>query len=743
MGLLDSTILEARFSIDPRNRGVLGDGSTTDAAKLQAILNGIEPDAQRREVVLRGGEWAIDNLSIPSGVRLIGTDGAKLVNVAAAANASGHSWTHGIYIAPGVEDVVIEGLEIDGNASAQTTTVYGIFVAGASRVKIRDCYIHDTQRTGIVVDGGSTDVTVADCRVDNSGFFGIVGGFYVNETDPITRLTVRDCRIDVTANGGSALGIIVSKADGVTASPGGIDCVFTDNTITRSDHDGIAAYSPNNVRLIVARNIVDNTGFTPSVGGAGGHLTHVGGTDLIVEGNIGRNIDGAGIVVSNFPNGAPPVGTGAQIIGNTINGTVQTLNGEGIVTQNYSDVQIVGNRCIGCAQEGIHVIGNFGGVSNVPTGITIAGNHCIGNGKAGLYVEEAAKVSVTGGSYRSNGTTTNDAGIRFKGVISSAISGAVCSDNTLDGVRMVDGITSSCLDVSVTGCTFANNGGWGIQATGSSNRILASNNTHRSNSSGSYSIAGAASGRGVTSPVSMTSGHGLLWDGSNWVDTALATTADVATAVANLVNSAPGALDTLGELATQLANDESAASALTTSLAAETTRATAAEAALAGLYVPLLDRAHRYDAATAGTFLMLPDSTTAGITASNGAAGRTVFYIDPADWALSGKTVKLRLSGLILVNATNPASDFTFGLYPVSAVAGAAATVSVTLGAVAAQVAFTSGGGDQPTANQMLRKTTEFTCPAAGWYTLGLIIGSNMAASSSVVARAQLRVREV
>jgi len=46
--------------------------------------------------------------------------------------------------------------------------------------------------------------------------------------------------------------------------------------------------------------------------------------------------------------------------------------------------------------------------------------------------------------------------------------------------------------------------------------------------------------------------------------TQVATTAFVKAAIDNLVNSAPGALDTLGEIATQLATDESAASALTT-----------------------------------------------------------------------------------------------------------------------------------------------------------------------------------
>lgn len=49
--------------------------------------------------------------------------------------------------------------------------------------------------------------------------------------------------------------------------------------------------------------------------------------------------------------------------------------------------------------------------------------------------------------------------------------------------------------------------------------------------------------------------------------TQAANTAFVTTAINNLINAAPGALDTLGEIAAQLANDESAVSALTTTVA--------------------------------------------------------------------------------------------------------------------------------------------------------------------------------
>jgi hypothetical protein len=54
------------------------------------------------------------------------------------------------------------------------------------------------------------------------------------------------------------------------------------------------------------------------------------------------------------------------------------------------------------------------------------------------------------------------------------------------------------------------------------------------------------------------------------------------TAIANLVNSAPAMLDTLGEIATALQDEQSATASILTSIANEVTRATAAEGLLDG-----------------------------------------------------------------------------------------------------------------------------------------------------------------
>jgi peptidoglycan/xylan/chitin deacetylase (PgdA/CDA1 family) len=145
--------------------------------------------------------------------------------------------------------------------------------------------------------------------------------------------------------------------------------------------------------------------------------------------------------------------------------------------------------------------------------------------------------------------------------------------------------------------------------------------------------------------------------------TAVATTAFVSTAVANLVNAAPTALDTLGELATQMQSDESAAAALTTlvgqkaattALTAETTRAQAAEALLAPLASPALTGTPTAPTAAAGTSSTQVAST--GFVAAN-----ALSLTDAASQQLAADGVSLASPWQEFVTRTQrPASKVVF-----------------------------------------------------------------------------------
>jgi hypothetical protein len=55
-------------------------------------------------------------------------------------------------------------------------------------------------------------------------------------------------------------------------------------------------------------------------------------------------------------------------------------------------------------------------------------------------------------------------------------------------------------------------------------------------------------------------------------------------------------------------------------------------------------------------------------------------YVAGADYAISGRTAKFRLRVIVEANATAAGINFTFGLYPVSSVAGTADQITYTLG---------------------------------------------------------------
>lgn len=146
--------------------------------------------------------------------------------------------------------------------------------------------------------------------------------------------------------------------------------------------------------------------------------------------------------------------------------------------------------------------------------------------------------------------------------------------------------------------------------------------------------------------------------------------------------------------------------------------------------------ATRLDAPGAGTFVILAN---AGVLAANAAAGYSVFYLDPAEYATGALATKYNLDCTVLVNATAPTVNFTAGLYPVTAVAGAAATLSITLGTVTSgsTALFTTPGATS--LNHV--NSTDFTAPAAGYFAIGCVVSGAAAANSSTLVGASLRVR--
>jgi len=133
-----------------------------------------------------------------------------------------------------------------------------------------------------------------------------------------------------------------------------------------------------------------------------------------------------------------------------------------------------------------------------------------GSGRCGLTNEESRYISVIGGNYYDNGETgvecgvapsaglnyrvvgvncfnNNYAGISYSHLSDSSIVGCTCNSND-NGAGNNDGIyLLGCDSVTISGCSIADNDGYGIKvATGSTNILLSADNSVHDNVTGNY-----------------------------------------------------------------------------------------------------------------------------------------------------------------------------------------------------------------------------------------------------------------
>lgn len=155
-------------------------------------------------------------------------------------------------------------------------------------------------------------------------------------------------------------------------------------------------------------------------------------------------------------------------------------------------------------------------------------------------------------------------------------------------------------------------------------------------------------------------------------------------------------------------------------------------------YRNLLGPGGKLDAVAAGTYV----ATESGlVTAAGATAGNGIIYLDDADFPAGARAVKVRVRLVYAVNATGPGVTFTAGLYPVTAAAGAAATVSLTLGTV---VAGSTAAIASPAAGARNKvDSTVITIPADGVHVLAVVVSGAMAAGSAIALRPQLQLAQV
>lgn len=110
-------------------------------------------------------------------------------------------------------------------------------------------------------------------------------------------------------------------------------------------------------------------------------------------------------------------------------------------------------------------------------------------------------------------------------------------------------------------------------------------------------------------------------------------------------------------------------------------------------------------------------------------------FFDPADYAVSGRTVRYRLQVTCFTSATAPGANFSVNLFPASYVGATFTVGSATPGMT---VTFST-----PAANSVLNLNgSEVAAPVAGIYALGVTNSATTAVGSTTVFRATLQMRQ-
>lgn len=140
-----------------------------------------------------------------------------------------------------------------------------------------------------------------------------------------------------------------------------------------------------------------------------------------------------------------------------------------------------------------------------------------------------------------------------------------------------------------------------------------------------------------------------------------------------------------------------------------------------------------------GSMVASPASITSGVT---GKPIPALLNLVAADWTVASLTPKLQTRLAIGPNATAPAENFALSLYPVT-IAGAADTLTFTLGAAVSGSGTTNMVTPGASAFTTAVTSADFTLPSNGVYALGLATSGTLANNSAVAVSGQLMVRNV
>jgi hypothetical protein len=140
---------------------------------------------------------------------------------------------------------------------------------------------------------------------------------------------------------------------------------------------------------------------------------------------------------------------------------------------------------------------------------------------------------------------------------------------------------------------------------------------------------------------------------------------------------------------------------------------------------------------TTGSIYLLQNASNIATSGTGAQNPVSVHHLAAASYAVTNLTARLRLKATVLTNATSPAATYTFGLYPISSVAGTATNIQYNAGTVVGNTVVLT-----PTASQRINGTsTDFTFPADDYYAIGFTNNATPAAGSVTSISVALQLR--
>lgn len=398
--------------IDVRAYGVTGDGSTNDTTNIATAITA----SAGKTLYFPTGTYSVTDLTIANHMHIIGDGKNRSIIKARTGTTSVINIT--------ASNVVIEGLEIDGNSIAK----YCIYGLNIDDVTIRGCYVRRfTGSSGAGINFAATGA----------------GQTHYN-------IRVLDCEIGAKVGADLQPGIALLGNWALYPGTDGqwIDCII-DNVRTY-DNDGILLMAVSdtvvsNCTSLNSKDIGIDAEYCSYIRFANNHIENATNSGIsfiqyvdhgIMEGNTVLNCDN-GLVVGIGSTDCSLVGN--QLIGGAAS-TASLINAQG------SRIHIVGNNVIATSSAANGIGIRIGLMTNG----TIIGNYIASKaGSKGLLYNTS-----TGGSIIGNTINAGAYNISVEGTVANP-----CSNNLFANNHLINPTTSSLseLDAYESGNVYANN----------------------------------------------------------------------------------------------------------------------------------------------------------------------------------------------------------------------------------------------------------------------------------------------